>query len=220
MSTDETLFEQAARREQEGRTPDESEDDRRVLAEGDSIQARATELDGERIDTADPLTGITFEDTSGYLSGDKGRPRPREFWTAKQLGQTPPMQLIKITATQQLTGGGPVVKGEDGDVSGPAADAAELIEDIYDGPHHQGMTFDPLITATVSDLIDLGWAYWELIPSADGEYPVTSFKPLPPLQIQHEVDDGGDFADDPAFWWVPYKRAGNTISTQGEAQAL
>ena len=225
MSSDESLFERAATRERQalghGDAADDTDDDTRVIADSGGIQARATEIQGERIEHNDPLTGVTFEDTDDALTGGKGTPRPREFWTAKQLGQTPPMQLIKITVTQQLTGGGPVVTAEDGELSGPAADAAALIEDIYDGPHFQDLTFDNLITATVSDLIDLAWAYWELLPSADGEYPVVAFKPLPPLQIQHTIDeDTGDFGSDPAYWHIPYKRAGNTITMDGDATAL
>lgn len=220
-STERTLLERTLG----GDTPDESDDgDTRTLVEqaGAGLSAKSTRINGEEVDTAPSITGPTFsEGAASFMSGDKGRPRPREFWTAKQLGQTPPMQLIKITVAQQLTGGRPDVYAENDEITGAAEEVAALIEDIYQGPHYQEMSFDNLMTATVSDLIDLGWAYWEIQESANGEFPVASFKPLPPLQVQHEVDeDDGDLGEDPAYWWVPYQRTGNTIGTNGDARGL
>jgi hypothetical protein len=223
MSTERTLLEQTL-----GGGPPTDDDtntddtDNATLLESAGLSARSTRIDGEEVDTAPSITGPTFSDgAQSFMAGDKGRPRPREFWTAKQLGQTPPMQLIKITVAQQLTGGRPDVYAENDEITGAAEDVAALIEDIYQGPHYQEMSFDNLITATVSDLIDLGWAYWEIQESANGEFPVASFKPLPPLQVQHEVDDDtGDLGSDPAYYWVPYQRTGNTIGTDGDARGL
>ena len=223
MSTDPTLLERAAG----GRPdPDDTEDsdddtDTRTLVEQAGLSAKATRIDGEDVDTAPTPTGPTFDDsTVSFLGGEHGRPRPREFWTAKQLGQTPPMQLIKTTIAQQLTGGRPDVYAKDDEITGAAEDVADLIEDIYNGPHYQDMSFDNLVTAAVGDLVDLGWAYWEIVESSGGEFPVAAFKPLPPLQIQHEVADDGDLGSDPAYWWVPYQRSGNTISRNGDAAGL
>lgn len=223
MSTDDrTLLERAA-----GTTPPESDDaeddaDSRTLLETGSIAARSTTIGGETVDTADSLTGPTFDDsTSTFLSGNYGRPRPREFWTAQQLGQTPPMELIKNIVTRQLTGGEPIVSTPDGELSGGAADVADLIEDIYAGPHHQQMTLDNLITTAVSDLLDYAYAYWEIVPSKGNDFPVAKFKPLPPLQIQHTVADDGDFGSAPAMWWVPYQRHGGSVSaSDSDEEAL
>lgn len=185
------------------------------------ISARSTQIGGEDVDVADPITGPTFGDVGGVFAGDHGRPRPREFWTAKQLGRTPPMQVIKIVVAQQLTGGRWRGVNPDGELQGATADFAALLEDIYDGPHYQELSKDNLITTAVSDLVDLAWAYWEILPSANGEFPVAAFKPLPPLQIQHNLsDETGDFVDEPAFWQVPFRNTGNTISMDGEAEPL
>jgi hypothetical protein len=222
MSTGPTLFERALGGDPDAEDADADTDSTTLVdAATGGLAARSTRIDGEEVETAPTITGTTFDDsTQSFLGGQHGRPRPREFWTAKQLGQTPPMQLIKITVAQQLTGGKPDVYAENDELSGGAADVAALIEDIYNGPHYQEMGFDNLITATVSDLVDLAWAYWEIQESADGEFPVASFKPLPPLQIQHEVADDGDTGSDPAYWWVPYQRSGNTISADGDAEGL
>lgn len=219
MSTDPTLLEQAV-----GGAPDPEDDDSdETLLEQASgnLAAKSTRIQGEDVDTAPTITGPTFsEQAQQFLGGEHGRPRNREFWTAKQLGQTPPMQLIKTTVAQQLTGGRPDVYAEDDEITGAAEDVAALIEDIYQGPHHQEMSFDNLVTTAVGDLIDLGWAYWEIKESANGEFPVAAFKPLPPLQVQHTTTDDGDLGSDPAYYWVPYQRSGNTISTDGDAAGL
>lgn len=225
MPNNRTLLEQAAQREKQslGYTQDkgETESETKTITNQPGISARSTTINSEEYDLATPLTNPTFNDTSGHLNGEYGRPRPREFWTAKQLGQTPPMELIKITVTQQLTGGNPEVLNPDGELSGGASDLADFIEDIYLGPHYQELSFDSLITTAVDDLVDLAWAYWELLPTESGEFPVGGMKPLPPLQIQHTVsDDGGDLGEDPAFWQVPYKRSGNAITSNGEAVGL
>lgn len=174
--------------------------------------ASHTSIAGEDVDLEEPLTGITFEDADNYLSsGEYGRPRPREFWHAKQLGQTPPMRLIKHGITQQLTGGHVTVTSED-ELRGPAADLAGLIEDVYNGSHYNGIQFDDLVTGAVNDLVDIAFAYWEALPSSDGQFPVAGFKPLPALQVQHNLDRG-ELADDPAYYWVPFRRSQGTIST-------
>lgn len=199
-------------------TPDDPGD---VVADAPGVSARRNHIGGEDVDLADPRTSITFEDENNLLSGEHGRPRPREFWTAKQLGQTPPMELIKITVTQQLTGGRPNVVGDDDELPEGVADLASLIEDVYMGPHFQELTFDNLITSAVSDLIDTAWAYWETLESADGSFPVAGFKPLPPLQIQHHIDDEtGALLEDPAFYQVPYKRRSGTIQMGDDSTAL
>lgn len=190
---------------------DDKDSDSDTLADAPGLSARKTRIGGEDVDLEDPATSVTFDDENGLLA-NHGRMRPREFWTAKQLGQTPPMELIKIVVTQQLTGGRPIVTDDDGELSGAVADLGAVIEDIYRGPHFQELNFDNLITATVSDLIDLAWAYWETLPSANGEFPVAGFKPLPPLQIQHNLDDKGEFIKEPAFYHVPFKRSGGTVS--------
>lgn len=215
MSSDRTLFERAA--DPTGPPTDTADSDPEPVTRRGSIAARKTRIDGEQVDLAEPRTQITFEDDHGLLSGEWGRPRPREFWTAKQLGRTPPMELIKITVTQQLTGGQPIVTEPDGELSGTAADVGALIEDIYTGPHFQELGFDNLLTGTVDSLIDTAWAYWETLPSADGAFPVAGFKPLPALQIQHNLDkETGELVTDPAFYQVPFKRRGGTVTTVGK----
>ena len=222
MSTDKRSFlERTFDRERRELGYDAEETNTETLVNTNGITARSTQIAGEDVDVNAPVTNITFEDEGGYFSGNHGVPRPREFWTAKQLGQTPPMELIKIVVTQQLTGGGPRVFAEDDELNGAAADMARLIEDIYNGPHFQELTFDNLITSAVSDLIDTAFAYWEMLESENGEFPVAAFKPLPSLQIQHNINrDTGELKDDPAFWQVPFTRRGGTIAATQEPAAL
>lgn len=223
MSTDRTLLERASQQERQDLEHTPTDPDPDLLADTASITARSTTIGGEPVDLSEPRTTITFNDESGLLSGEKGRPRPRAFWHAKQLGQTPPMELIKITVTQQLTGGQPQAVSMDGEgLEGALADIASLVEDVYRGPHFQELSFDNLITATVSDLVDLAWAYWEALDAQaeNVDFPV-AFKPLPPLQIQHNVsEDTGALQEEPAFYQVPFKRQGGTITTDSEAVSL
>lgn len=193
---------------------DSADDDAgRTVADVPGLTARSTTIGGEEIDLADPATNISFDDESGHLSGEYGRPRPRKFWHAKQIGQTPQMQLIKHTIIQQLTGGRVQVVSDD-ELTGPLADFADLVEDVYAGPHFQEKSNDDLISDAVSDMVDLAWSYWEKLPSEDGAFPVAAFKPLPPLQVQHNVDgDTGALEDDPAFYHVPFTHAAGTVSS-------
>jgi hypothetical protein len=196
------------------RTPDDTDE---APPPESSIASRSTTIDGQQVDLAEPRTSISFEDDAGLLSGQYGQPRPREFWQAKQVGQTPPMELLKNAVKRQLIGGEPKAVADD-ELRGPEADFADLVTDIYDGQHFQDKSLDNLIVDAVDDLIDTGWAYWELLPSANGEFPVAGFKPLPPLQIQHNIkeDAGGDLADDPAYYQVPYTRTGTGSVRMGD----
>lgn len=217
MTTNRTPLSRAVTRERNelGYHNNDEEESTATEAQADTpgVSARKTRINGTHHDLETPQTTITFEDEHGLLTDDHGRPRPREFWTAKQLGQTPQMHLIKHAITQQLTGGQVQATTEDGELSGALADLGELIEDIYEGPHFQEKSCDALITGAVDDLVDSGMAYWEMLPSADGEFPVAGFKPLPPLQIQHNIDeDTGELLDEPAFYQIPYKNKGGTIS--------
>ena len=190
---------------------DADADGETVIQTGD-IAARSTTIGGQEVDLAEPRTQITFEDEAGLLSGEYGRPRPREFWTAKQLGKTPPMEVLKNAVARQLTGGDPKTEADEGQLQGPVSDFADLVVDIYRGPHFQRKSLDNIIVDAISDMLDYGWAYWEFLPSQNGEFPVAAFKPLPPLQIQHNLtEDGGDFVKDPAYYHVPYKQRSGTV---------
>lgn len=192
---------------------DRSTDDTTTTTVSPTGASSHTTIGGEAVDLETPPTGITFEDPNSYLStGEYGRPRPREFWHAQQLGQTPPMRLIKHAITQQLTGGRAVVTAED-DLSGPAADLAGIIEDVYNGQHYNKIQFDDLVTGAVDDLVDYAFAYWETLSGDGGVFPVAGFKPLPALQVQHNLDDAsGEFIEEPAYYWVPHSRSGGTVT--------
>jgi len=183
---------------------------------GGGLSARKQTVGGEDVPLAEPVSQITFEDSGGFLSGSHGRPRPRKFWTAKQLGRTPPMQIIKDVSSQQLTGGSVRVEGED-ELTPALAELADLVEDVLEGPHHRGLKMDALIDGAVSELLDTAWAYWEELPSEDGAFPVAGFKPIPSLQIQHNIDKETGAYKDPAFYHVPYSASGGTV-TIGSAE--
>lgn len=208
-----TLLERAADASRGRPDPDDTDE---APPPQSGIASRSTTIDGEQVDLAEPRTSITFEDDNSLLSGQYGQPRPREFWQAKQIGQTPPMELLKNAVKRQLIGGEPKAVADD-ELRGPDADFADLVADIYDGPHFQDKSLDNLIVDAVDDLIDTGWAYWELLPSANGEFPVAGFKPLPPLQIQHNIDDEtGALKDDPGYYQVPYTRTGTGSVRMGD----
>jgi len=183
---------------------------------------KSTTIDGQQVDLASPRTEITFDDEMGILSGEYGRPRPMDFFHARQLGQTPQMELIKNVVTQQLTGGHVRAVNDDGELEGAVADFAGIVEDIYRGPHFQEKSLDNLITDTVNDLVDYGWAYHEKLSSESGDYSVAGFKPLPPLQILHHIDDeSGELIEEPAFYHAPHKASGGHIQiAQTEPTAL
>ena len=188
--------------------------------------SKTTHIGGEPVDLAAPQTTITFEDEQGVLSGEYGRPRPIDFYHAKQVGQTAPMQVIKAIVTRQLTGGRPRAVAVDGDeLPDAVADAARMVEDIYGGPHFQMRMWDDLLTGTVKNFIDFAWAYWEGLPSADERLSLAGFKPLPPLQVLHNVDDetgqlpqAGD--DAPALYHAPMKASPGHIRFTGEPTPL
>ena len=185
--------------------------------------AKTTTIGDQQVDLADAETTIVFEDTHNALSGDYGIPRPADFWHAKRVGQTPPMQIIKAIVTRQLRGGTVTPAVAEGEELDDAAEGlAGLVVDIYDGPHHHLKMWDDLLNETVHDMLDSAWAYWELVPSEDGEFPVAAFKTLPPLQIQHNVTEGGDLvrdSDEPAVWHVPHTQRTGAI-TMGDPTPL
>jgi len=236
MSSDQTPFERAVDAEARSglSTPDDTDDTDEDTARpvevieaghGD-LTAMSTTIGGDSVDLAEPRTEPQFHDVAEYMSGEYGRPRPRRFWHARQIGRTPQMQLIKNTVAQQLTGGDPVVTGEE-EVDGALRELADLVEDIYDGPHFHRKGWDDLITDTVNDFIDFGWGYWEQRPSADGSLPIAAFKPLPALSVQHNLDDdSGEFAsevddENPMLYFVPYRtRGGNVSAARGDPHGL
>jgi len=213
-----TLLERAIDAERGNAGTDDADDETRRPSA--NVSSRSTTIDGEPVDLSEPRTSITFEDDNGLLSGEYGQPRPRKFWHAKQLGQTPPMELLKNAVSRQLIGGEPVATSDD-EIRGAEADLADLVKDVYRGPHFQDKSLDNLLVDAVDDMIDTGWAYWELLPSANGEFPVAGFKPLPPLQMQHNVDeDSGELIDEPGYYQVPYSRTGGGIRMGGDATEL
>lgn len=228
MSSHETPFSQAIQNERKEQgldptdTDDTGQDRSETITDRPGLSARSTTISGDSVDLESPETQITFQDTEGYLSGEYGHPRPRKFYHARQLGQTPQMQLIKHAITQHLTGGRVQVISEDDDLQGAVADLADVIEDIYDGPHFQDASADDLIAGAISDMVDAAWAYWETLPSSGGEYPVAGFKPLPALQVQHNVDDEtGELLDNPAYYHVPLKQSpGQVAATAGDPAEL
>jgi len=219
MSTDDdrtTLLASAGRsRDAEG---DDGNDADRTAVPTGTIASASTTIGGESVDTEDPQTSITFEDDSGFFAGKHGRPRPRKFFHASNLGSTAPMQVVKNIVTRQLTGGEikAVPDGDDDELDGDARALANLAIDIMAGSHFQAKDKDDLLADAVKDLIDSAWAYWEMVPSADGEFPVAQFKPLPPLQVAHNVDeDTGDLLSEPAVYHLPHRRVGGSIQTGG-----
>ena len=163
MSSDQTPFERAVSGVDD--RPDDTDDTddaparprevEVIDAEGD-MSALSTTIGGDPVDLAEPRTEPQFDDVAEYMSGEYGRPRPRRFWHARQIGRTPQMQLIKNTVAQQLTGGDPIVTGDE-ELDGALRELADLVEDIYNGPHFHRKGWDDLITDTVNDFIDFGW---------------------------------------------------------------
>lgn len=206
-------------RQRSGIDTDDTDDAATVVPTGGSSK---THVDGEPIDLAAPRTSITFEDPQGVLSGEYGRPRPMDFFHAQRVGQTAPLQVIKATVTQQLTGGNVRAVADDGDDLPPAVrDVADVTESIYAGPHFQRKMWDDLVNDAVKDFIDAAWAYWERLPTEDGSLSTAAFKPLPPLQVLHNIDDStGQLLDDPAYYHAPMKASPGHIRVTGDPTPL
>ena len=163
---------------------------------------------GEEFDVESPET-VQASSDSWLTSSDRfGHPRGRQAIEARQIVQTSAMQAITNAIVDQLLGG-ELTAESDGDLDGPAADVWRLIRDVLEGPHLMDDDLDDLVAAAVEDMLGPGNAYWQLLPSADGELPVASMVALDPLTIRHNTDRHG-YPQDP-----PYYQARGAFSSSG-----
>jgi len=158
-----------------------------------------TSIGGTSVDLDDSQTVQQLND-SILGANVRGVPRGSEAYQARQLGETWAMEIIKNAINDQLAGGDLGMRTPDDDEPSEAARSLwALFRDILQGPHLQNDDWHDLLSAAVSDMCDIGNAYWEPIPSADGSIPVAALKPVDALTIRHNVSQGGQLKDPPYF---------------------
>ncbi|WP_395166347.1 hypothetical protein [Natrinema pallidum] len=169
-------------------------------------------IGGTSVDLADTQTVQQIED-SIISANVNGVPRGQEAYQARQLGETWAMEIIKNAINDQLAGATlGMATPEDTSPSRAAKNLWTLFRDMLQGPHLQDDAWNDLVSATVSDMVDIGNGYWEPIPSADGSIPVAALKPVDALSIRHNVTAGGEF-DDPPYYQAPLRTHGGSIVT-------
>ncbi|MFD1512454.1 phage portal protein [Halomarina rubra] len=180
-------------------------------------KAGETTIGGESVDLETSETVSVSDD--GFLgTSTNGVPRGREAFEARELGQTAIAESIKNIIISQLTGGELAFPMEDDveEVPDAIAELRSVFRSLLTGPHYAEDDWDDLVTAAVSDMADIGNAYWEVIGTTSQSFPVGSFKPVPALTVKHNVDKHGGFAEDgPAYYQAPVGQHGEGWSTAG-----
>lgn len=177
-------------------------------------QRSAVTIGGDSYDLSDSRTGQQL-DGSMLGANVKGVPRGKEAHQARKLGETWAMEIIKNAINDQLSGAdlGMETPGDD-----PPSEAAQtlwgLFRDVLKGPHLQDDDWNDLVSAAVSDMVDIGHGYWEPIASANGDIPVAALKPVDALTVRHNVDEKGQFGD-PAFFQAPVNSMSGGIVSVG-----
>lgn len=180
--------------------------------DSDSCDAETT-IGGESVEIDDSKTSQALEDSYLVSSGSPhGVPRGREAFEAREIGETQPMQLVKNAIVDQLLGGELAYPSDDEDVDQAEADLQALVDDILRGPHLQGEDFDALVAAWVSDMVDLGEGFAEVLGPQSGDLPVAALKPVDPLTIRRDVDSTGT-PQDPPYYQAPFRTNAGGIYT-------
>ena len=185
--------------------------------EGTGQSKSTVTIGGESVDLGDPETTQRVE---GSILGANvnGVPRGKEAYQARKLGETWAMEIVKNAINDQLLGGDLGMRTPvDDEPSRAAQDLWALFRDVLDGPHLQGHDWGDLVSAAVSDMVDIGHGYWEPIPSADGTLPVAALKPVDALSVRHNVTEGGEFGD-PPFYQAPFASRGGSIVQVGQGE--
>ncbi len=172
---------------------------------------------GESIDLEDPETSQRIE---GSILGANvhGIPRGKEAYQARELGETWAMEIVKNAINDQLAGGTLGMSTPDDDEPSRAAqDLWGLFRDLLHGPHLQDFDWHDLVSAAVSDMVDIGHGYWEPIPSADGSLPVAALKPVDALTVRHNVTEKGAFDEEEPYYQAPFQSHGGQIVQVGQS---
>lgn len=212
MSLFENAINELADRNEQPRSRQRTPDPPTTTVAGQSVpietHGASVTVGGEAVDVEEPETAQTSSDTWLSSSDKYGHPRGREAIEARQIVQTSAMQAIANGIVDQLLGGELTAESDD-ELSGPAAAFWDLLRDILHGPHLMDDDLDDLIAAAVEDMLGPGNAYWQMLPSANGDLPVASLIPLDALTIRHNVNKHG-YPQDP-----PYYQARGAFSSSG-----
>jgi len=173
-------------------------------------------IGGTSVDVDDPQTSQNVD--GSILGADvHGIPRGKEAHQARQLGETWAMEIVKNAINDQLAGGDLGMRTpDDEEPSRAARELWELLRDVLEGPHLQDHDWNDLVSAAVSDMVDVGHGYWEPVPSADGSVPVAALKPVDALTVRHNVTKRGEFGD-PPFYQAPFQSHGGQIVQVGSS---
>lgn len=188
-----------------------------------SKRGSAVDIAGETVTIKRPETEQPDSESGNWITGGDayGVPRGIDAVENRQIVQTAPMQSIVNGIVDQLLGGDLVFLDDENamdQLSDAELDAAEsfrqVLRDVLTGPHMGDEDLDDLVTAAVEDMLGVGNAYWQLLESETGEFPVASLTTLDPLTIRHNFDEKG-YPEDPPY----YQAMGAFSGGGGVAQA-
>jgi hypothetical protein len=171
-----------------------------------STPTKDTTIGGDTVSVDQSDTSSSLGDDHFLTTDAYGIPRGQEAADARRLGDTWAMELVKNTVISQLTGGDIALPLEDADndPSQVVTDFRQLVRDVLAGPHAQRDDLDDLIAKAISDMLDVGTGYWEILSGNNGDIPVAQFKALDALSVQHNVTKHGHF-DDPPYYQAPVR---------------
>jgi len=193
-------------------------------AEQDDDHARTTTVPvaGEEVDLA-PVETTQPDDEGTWLTGTDtyGRPRGQEALQQRQIVQTSAMQSIVNGVAGQIIGGELAFEGRDDvleELSPAEEDAVDdlrsLMRDVLEGPHVPDLSLDQLIVSAVEDMMGPGQAVWQLREPANGDLPVAALQSLDPLTIRVNLDEHGDFREQP-YWQAKSAFASGSVAQMG-----
>lgn len=178
-------------------------------------------IGGDSVEIEESKTQQTFDDTFLTASGTKyGIPRGKEALEARRIGRSAGMQIFVNTIVDQLLGGELEFPARDGFEDSDEADSlADIMRDVIEGPHLQGVDWDDLVGAWVDDMLGPGEAATEPLPPKNGseDMPVVALSPIDPLTLRRNVDDKGN-PQDPPWYQAPYRTLGGSpVSMSADA---
>lgn len=182
--------------------------------ESSTSTAKEVTIGGETVGLGEAQTEQQLEDTI-LGSQTHGVPRGKEALQARKLGETWAMELVKNAINDQLAGGELGMETPtDDEPSQAARDLWAMFHDVLEGPHLQDDDWGDIVSAAISDMVDIGHGYLEPVGSADGAIPVAALKPVDALTVQHNVEKDGRFGE-PAYYQAPLRSIGGGVSSLG-----
>lgn len=176
-------------------------------------------IEGEEVTVEEPETTQTDEDTGTWIGGANkyGIPRGIQALENRQIVETSAMQSIVNGVADQVLGGELTFEMRE-DVDAPESQVEafrDLMEDVLEGPHAKDASLDDMIMASINEMMGVGQAHWQLLPSEDGSLPVAQLIGLDSLTIRHNYKQNG-MPGSPRYWQARSAFAGGDAASLGQ----